>query len=356
MKFCHSGSKSLIQLALTLGLVLTVNLPVIAGYTATDIENSIKDAKILAKGFEPNVYIQGSQVAITLRRHPDAKEEDCKIDAVLMAKAAMDAAGPNIERFDVTFYEPDSTSRYTQVSVNTKDLKDLSAGKLSKEQLLAKCQVHRHLSENTVNALKGKSYGQILNSVNPGPYEHDRVILQSRIRKLEEKHVEVRPCWDLFLRIEDRVANKMSEQDIANLINELSQRLDEEEDILAGKKPGGRAAHKGGKPGGQYPGQNSGQYGQYSGQNPAQMPAQQGYGNQPNMVLGALAPVQGPLYGRRVRIGARIKQLQAEGQDVSPYMNLYQSVDKMASMGYSKELELRIKILEAKLGMSRFGY
>ncbi len=87
-----------------------------------------------------NVRIDKDQVFVSTFRHASADEKDYKIDAVLIAKAVIEAAPNEVARVNCYFYGKDLSS-YQEVSVSAGDIKAFASQQLTNEQLLASLSV-----------------------------------------------------------------------------------------------------------------------------------------------------------------------------------------------------------------------
>jgi hypothetical protein len=130
------------KFAFSLLLTCTISLTSLqfarAAATVGDITAQIQKANILDRGAPFNVSVEGDKIRITTFRDSRENEKDRKINAVLLAKAAMEAAGPDssISRVTVYFYGRD-LSNYWEVSVSAGDVKAFAAGQTSQDQLLS---------------------------------------------------------------------------------------------------------------------------------------------------------------------------------------------------------------------------
>ncbi|MBP9091148.1 hypothetical protein KBI23_08970 [bacterium] len=122
---------------LSIGLSSYSNYSAQAAITVNQIVKAIDQAKILANGTGVNAAINGSEVYISAYRHTRANDNDCKIEALLLAKTTIDLAPNDIGRVTVYFHNKLNPKKRKAVSVTAGDVKAFGSGQLGKEQLLA---------------------------------------------------------------------------------------------------------------------------------------------------------------------------------------------------------------------------
>jgi hypothetical protein len=150
-------------LALSLALCPATNLPALAAVfnlTDADVINALEKAKILDPSIRINARVGPEEVMVATYQNPKAEDKDCKIDAVLIAKAVMDLAPGEVPRVTVYFYSASALSKYKQVEVTVSDVKAFATGSVSKDELLAsikvtagsivdpRARIEEHLQEN----------------------------------------------------------------------------------------------------------------------------------------------------------------------------------------------------------------
>ncbi|MFA7338966.1 MAG: hypothetical protein WC028_19425 [Candidatus Obscuribacterales bacterium] len=108
-----------------------------ATVTVNQIVTTVEKAKILANGTRVSAAINGSEVYVSTYRNARANDNDCKIEALLIAKTAMDLAPSDIGRVTVYFHSAANINKRKVVSVTAGDVKAFGSGQMGKEQLLA---------------------------------------------------------------------------------------------------------------------------------------------------------------------------------------------------------------------------
>jgi hypothetical protein len=135
------------RVLLAVGLCMTCQLSAFAAVTPGELQAAIDKAKVLAPGITVSVASGGGQVAVSTYRNSKANEDDCKIDAVLIAKTVMDLAPEGITSVAVYFFNRKDLSTYDQITLSAGDIRAFGAGELSKEQFLSSLKVEHHEAE-----------------------------------------------------------------------------------------------------------------------------------------------------------------------------------------------------------------
>jgi hypothetical protein len=98
--------------------------------------DALEKAKILAPTIRLNARVAQDGIEVATYKNPKANQNDCKIEALLIAKTLVELAPGEVPRVVVYFYNSTSLSSFKQVSVTAGDVKAFAAGALSKEELL----------------------------------------------------------------------------------------------------------------------------------------------------------------------------------------------------------------------------
>jgi hypothetical protein len=138
------------QYALALALLATISVPAttcaFAKTTASELQASLAKANIFGPEAKLSVAIDGSGIAISTYRSGHATEQDCKIDAVMAAKAAF-SADPEISRVSVFFYDTSAAEEFYEIPVTLGDVTAYGNGSISKDQLLAALKMIQHKAQ-----------------------------------------------------------------------------------------------------------------------------------------------------------------------------------------------------------------
>ena len=93
-----------------------------------DISRLLRNSKLVDTGREVNATLSGEQVSISTFAHPKAKDQDCKITALLMMKELRQHYR-NIRRSRVLFFDPANPSQYREVIISESEVQLVDAGR-----------------------------------------------------------------------------------------------------------------------------------------------------------------------------------------------------------------------------------
>jgi mannose-6-phosphate isomerase class I len=130
------------------GLLLTGQLCAYGAVTSGEIQAALERAKVLGAGTGMTVSVSRNQAVVGTYKNTKANEKDCKIDAVLIAKAIMDLAPNDIVSVSVYFYNRADLSMYEQVTLSAGDIKAFGSGDVGKEQFLSSVKLEHHEADD----------------------------------------------------------------------------------------------------------------------------------------------------------------------------------------------------------------
>lgn len=338
--------------ALPLALVIlsagTVALPVYAKLTPAQVRKIVEDAKILSPDYRMQASINGKEVVITTYLNPKATDNDCKIDAVLIAKKVMDADPAEVDLVKIIYYDSSNVKKYRQVTVRSGDVKAFGSGQISQDTLLADIELIRNMA-NPITRFAGQPYKSIAHSpeVLPGVYHGERVQLLGQIQSLQERGVGVAQFMAKFFEIEDKV-RQGDEGGVIQGLRYLTEKVNEQTDqynriqeqrrAQQARAPFAGGPFPGGPPGPRGPGPAGG------GQPFSQA-------EKARMELGDLAPADGPKWHRRYRVARRIADLRDSGQNVEAYLRLRREIEDLAATHNLSALKAKLRWAEHMLGL-----
>lgn len=93
-----------------------------------DISRLLRNSKLVDTGREVNATLSAGQVSISTFAHPKAKDQDCKITALLMMKELRQHYR-NIRRSRVLFFDPANPSQYREVAISESEVQLVDAGR-----------------------------------------------------------------------------------------------------------------------------------------------------------------------------------------------------------------------------------
>lgn len=150
------------RLSLLVAFSLLLGRPAFA-ISDADIVQAIEKAKVLAPNIRMNARISKDEVEVSTYKNPKANDDDCKIEAVLVAKTVMELAPELAPRVVVYFYSSNALSRFKQVSVSSGDVKAFGAGSTGREELLRSIVIKEdYIADPGKRVANYMSEGQIL--------------------------------------------------------------------------------------------------------------------------------------------------------------------------------------------------
>jgi len=191
---------------------------------SVEIVALLRNARVVAADYPLRANITGHEAIVTTKRNPAAKDKDCKIDAVMIAKTLMEAIS-ELLRVKVLFSDYEQ-QQYTEVSLSKGDIASYGAGKLGQNDFLDSLAIStfkENVSPFAVRGGEGTSTG-----VSAGPLQDKRLLLLSRIESLRQKGTNVKTYLEYFQTIED-AARAGDENKVSTLISKLADNLHEQE-------------------------------------------------------------------------------------------------------------------------------
>ncbi len=160
-----------------------------ANPSAGQVKTAISKGNVLTPDSSFAVHIVGNKVAIATRRHANATDDDCKIDAALIAKQVMDLCPNNPPSVEVSFQDMADSNQLAKVTVTAFDIKGYGTGKLSKGDLLKAIVLTPIFKVNPLKQFADQSYDQFLasNWVAPGELQVERQDLFAHIKNMQAK-------------------------------------------------------------------------------------------------------------------------------------------------------------------------
>lgn len=102
------------------------------------IATIIEKSNILGEGYKVSAAINGNEAIISTYRNKESKaqDQDCKIEAALIAKELMITNDFGIRRVKVNFYEPAMVGQVREVTVSYAEVKAFAAGAIEQKDFL----------------------------------------------------------------------------------------------------------------------------------------------------------------------------------------------------------------------------
>ncbi len=190
-----------------------------ASMSTSEMVLVLRQAKVVAPTSRLDVLQSEQEVTVITKRSSKMNDDDCKIKAVLMAKALMDAQPKQLAAVKV-LYTTDGESSLSRVVVGAGDVQAFAGGTITEKQLLASLDLAKEAGASDA----GKA------SVASGAQKEKRIVLQSRIDALKQGGTGVAPFQKMFNDIEDLTkAGKTKEA--SQLIDDLSTKLASQESL-----------------------------------------------------------------------------------------------------------------------------
>jgi hypothetical protein len=207
-----------------------------SGLTAAKINQVIEAGQSLDTNYRVNSEVSADTVSVRawLKEASRNREQDCKIDAVLMAKKIIDAF-PEITKVTVSYYDRhDSTHQlYYEVIVVAGIVKVFAQGLLPQDQLLATLPLTIHKPQSQPQSSQAQTQPSPVLAGTPtremerpsdGAMLETRQVLFDRIKHLEQEGVGTSPFKAEFAAIEASAGRGDAGQ-AQSLITTLSQHL-----------------------------------------------------------------------------------------------------------------------------------
>lgn len=190
--------------------------------TAEKLSDVVRKSKIIKPDSPLQIVIEGKEARVTTLRSSNATDQDCKIDAVLIAKDVFEAFPKKITRVKTQFGSTEKNTLH-QVAVTEGDVKAYGTGAISENELLSSLEL--------VNIISDAKTESNRIGVKAGPFESDRSLLSMNIDRLQSKGTNVRVFQKLFEQLENSLATE-DKSSIQRRIEDLRQKLREQDQLV----------------------------------------------------------------------------------------------------------------------------
>lgn len=199
--------------------------------TPSNLVDLVRQAKVVNPDYPLHVLVSGNFATVMTRRHPKAKDEDLKIDAVLITKSILDAYGYCLDGVRVLYRDEDG-SNGKRIAVAEADIKNYAAGTMEPQRFLDSLKMVSIDGELDNDPRHGNKAGAAVSelSVSPGPFEDQRLLLLDRINTLRKRGTGVAPYERLFLSMDQSAKNQATEE-VRKQVKALAERLSEQEQL-----------------------------------------------------------------------------------------------------------------------------
>lgn len=193
--------------------------------TGAELIAAMRTAKAISPDRALRASLNAKDALVTTVRMPSETDRDCKIDAVLLAKALIDAYPAQIVRVKVLISDL-QRGHYSTVSVSKGDVKSYGSGAISIDDLLNSIEISTFKED--VSPFSAPESGSTTLSVAPGIMQDKRLVLLGRIAEMQKKGTNMKMFMELFDRIEDAV-KQGNDTNVPDMIQNLSTKLNEQE-------------------------------------------------------------------------------------------------------------------------------
>ncbi len=225
-----------VQIIIMSALLIVNTLPCSASGQEQKIRQLIESSEIVPMDYRKHVNIvaHDDTVLISVFRDPDAQENDCKIDAILMSEKVTTAV-PSVRSVSVFFYSLGSDDRLWQVDVPTSSVAAFAQGSLDKSGILRAVKLSFKQANTLANSYAGQSYKEIVQhlGVFEGPLQDQRAQALVRIDELAARGKDTVDLKRNYLHVEDltrRGDRNAAKTELKKLTFTLSQLADDDRD------------------------------------------------------------------------------------------------------------------------------
>lgn len=324
-------TKSVRKTFLTAGALAAISvsicLPAYSAPTPTELVQAITGAKILPASVSINARYNMGEVSLYMYRGK-VPDNDLKIDSVLITKALHDRFGQDVKSVQLNFYDKDNKTSIRQCTVSQTHINSFATKQISQQQLLDMLTIARMSAGGSASGGGGGSYSNpakeaVLAAVcTPGFKEGDRGKMLIDIKEIAKLDGGFGPLFARWKQIDDMIKAGKTEE-IIPVYNALIPKITLEQaacnNRIATRSMDAANEH-----------------------NRAQVQA----------AMMGYVPHTGYAYRRRATIWARIKAMNAQGHDVSPFIeSLVKNVDGPLGTGNYDGVRAGIIRLEQQLGI-----
>jgi len=299
--------------------------PAFSAPTPAALVEAINNAKVLPASVSLNARYSMGEVALYMYRG-NVPDKDLKIDSVLITKALYDKFGQDIKSVQLNFYDKSNKAQIRQCTVSQTHINSFATKQISQQQLLDMLAIARMSAGGSSGS--GGSYGNaakdavLAATYAPGFKATDRGKMLLDIQEIARRGGNFQPLFAKFKQIDDRIKSGETEEIIPQF-NQLIPLISVEQ--AACNQRASAASMEA---------------------------ANQHNRAEVHRAMMAYMPRNGYALHRRMAIWARIKQLDAAGHDVSPFMqDLLDRVDAPMGTRDIDAMKAGIIRLEQQLGI-----
>ncbi len=219
-----------LEIALAISvLICPVNFAIASegSVTSAELMAILKNAKIVEPSALMRAALTNQEALVSIKRTAKETNKDCKIMAVLFAKALMDAYPDQVLRVKILLFDFE-TSHYNEIIVRKGDVAAFRSGSLSEEALLGSIEITDVTDQSmSSGALSGGSNTGVV----AGPFQDKRLLLLAHIESLSQKGTNVKAFRAIFDQIEE-LAKQGNETALGQKIPYLFEKLEEQQNLV----------------------------------------------------------------------------------------------------------------------------
>ena len=213
---------------LSLVALTIISLPSRVSADIATIRHSIESSDILPKDYREHINIVESRntVSLSVYRDPDAKPNDCRIDAILLTHKIL-TSGSAPKQVRVVFYDLLEADKYWQVDVNPASVWAYARGAIGKNEVIRSARLSIHQANTLAKTYARVPYKQIIDGLGvvDGPLQDQRAVALIRIDNLQGKGQDVTDLRRQYLHLEDLV-RRGEQEPLKQSLADLSGSID----------------------------------------------------------------------------------------------------------------------------------
>ncbi|MFN8656394.1 MAG: hypothetical protein U0105_08665 [Candidatus Obscuribacterales bacterium] len=218
--------------------------------TSQRVVEIVQKSQALAQNARISAAVGGDEVSLSSFRNKSDNQKDLKIEAVMCAKALMEADS-GIRRVTMRFYEPLQPKKYAQITVTAAEIKTFGSGSVTPDEFLARLNfaegntdaappataTNNSITTGVTEAQPGGSKDSTREETPPGmlvvegPKKPERQALYARIKMLEAQGVGTANFINAFHQLENLAsADQVPQLDMS--IQSLTRSIAQQESAL----------------------------------------------------------------------------------------------------------------------------
>ncbi len=208
-----------------LSLFLVVNISLVQvshAFNNNDIIDVIKRSQVIPANKQVQVKISNKEVVLSMYYSSKALDQDCKIDAVLLARAIMQKYPNEVSLVRIFFYDNIKTDEYRMVVVRSGDIQSFGKGKLDEKLLFSVIDV---IKGRIAHSSTAPTLITNINMLVPGIRLEERQALLASILACRKRGGNINIAMNQFIKLED-AAKANNEYLVDKYLNSTKREVD----------------------------------------------------------------------------------------------------------------------------------